>query len=218
TSFEGDALRLELRRPPHVAARGSPLAGIRVFLDPGHMPSAPGAIGPLGVKEMDVNYAIARQAAELLRREGAIALLSRSNPDDEVSLVERPRLALEQKADVLVSIHNNFLSPEADPFHGQPHGYSVFYYYPHSLRLAQDIYAAYQRDVPLPGEDLRFGDLLVCRLSAMPAVLTESAYLSYPRQERLLLKPDFRETIARAVVDGLRAYFQRFREKSPEAR
>ena len=213
-SFEGNALRLELRHPPKIARKGSPLAGIRVFIDPGHMPSAPGAIGPLGTREMDVNYAIAKEVERLLLKEKAVPLMSRANPADEVGLTDRPRLAVERRADLFVSVHNNFLPDGSNPFHGGPHGFSVFYYHPQSLELARDVYAAYEHDLggALEGESLRFGDLLVCRLPAMPAILTESAYLTYPEQEHMLLERDFRERLAGSIVDGLRAFMKRQRE------
>ena len=207
-TFEGNALRLELKHPPKLAKSGSPLAGVRVFLDPGHMPSAPGALGPLGTKEMDVNLAIARSVERLLLKEKAVPLLSRLTELDEVSLQDRPRMAVEKKADVFVSIHNNFLAGARNPYKESAHGYSTFYYHPHSLELARHIHEGYVKRVPLANEDLRFGNLLVCRLTAMPAVLTETAYLTYPEQEALLLEASFREKAAEAIVDGLRSFFK----------
>ncbi|MHB2026340.1 MAG: N-acetylmuramoyl-L-alanine amidase family protein [Elusimicrobiota bacterium] len=216
--FEGSAIKIDLRRAPRFALPpSSPIKGLRVFLDPGHMPSRPGAIGPLGTREMDVNYAIAQQAAELLSKEGAVALMSRRSPDDEVGLTDRPKAAAAQDADVFISIHNNNLSDGDDPF-SLPHGYSIFYYHPRALALARDIYAAYKKYVPLPGEDVRFGNLLVIRMTEMPAVLTESAYMSFPDQEAMLLTPKFRETIARAIVSGLRAFAAGVRKKEIVAR
>ncbi|MDE2314156.1 MAG: N-acetylmuramoyl-L-alanine amidase, partial [Elusimicrobia bacterium] len=81
--YEGAYVRIDLRQAPLMAATPrSPLSGLRVFLDPGHMPSAPGAIGPLGTREMDVNFAIAQEAAALLKRQGAVPLISRPNDQD----------------------------------------------------------------------------------------------------------------------------------------
>jgi N-acetylmuramoyl-L-alanine amidase len=211
--FEGNALKLELRKPPRLAKKGSPLSGVRVFLDPGHMPSAPGAIGPLGTKEMDINLAIAREAEALLKADGAVPILSRKDEKDEVSLVDRPKLAVEKKADVFVSVHNNFLPGSSNPFRGGPHGYSIFYYHPHSLELARAVYEGYHKRVPLSSEELRFGDYLVLRNPAMPAILTESAYLTYPEQEAMLLEEPFRKKLAAAIVDGLRAYFKDLRDQ-----
>ncbi len=216
-TFEGNALRLELRHPPKIARKGSPLAGIRVFVDPGHMPSAPGAIGPLGTKEMDVNFAIAKSIERLLLKEKAVPLLSRADPMDEVGLADRPKAAVDRKADLFVSVHNNFLGDGSNPFRGG-HGYSIFYYHPQSLALARAVYASYEKVLgqKLEGESPRFGDLLVCRLPAMPAILTESAYLTYPEQEQMLLDPKFRELLAQSIVDGLRAFMQKQRELQPK--
>lgn len=206
--FEGNALRLELRHPPKLKSRGSALAGVKVFLDPGHMPSAPGAIGPTGTREMDANFAIAKAVEELLLDEDAVPLLSRAGPDDEVALADRPKAAWEKRADLFVSIHNNNLPSGRNPFKGAPHGFSVFYYHPHSRELARALHDAYKKRVPLPSEELRYGNLLVARLTGMPAALTESAYMTYPEHEELLLDFKFRKKLAQAIVDGLRAFLE----------
>lgn len=205
-AYEGASLRLELRRPPTIAEKGSPLKDRIVLVDPGHMPSLTGATGGLGTREMDVNFAIAERVKVLLAKEGARPILSRGANDDEVGLVDRPKLAWEKKADVFVSVHNNNLPSGANPFK-TPHGYSVFYYQPQSLALAREIYKQYEKRVPIPGEETRFGDLLVLRMTEMPAVLTESAYLTLPEQEALLLEASFRESIAESIVGGLRDFF-----------
>ena len=218
-SYNGPGLKIDVRRPPRLAAApASPLAGLTVFLDPGHMPSLPGAMGPLGTREMDVNYATAKEVEALLLKEKARPVLSRGSPDDEVGLTDRPRLAVEKKADLFVSIHNNALPDGANPF-SRPRGFSVFYHHPHSLALAREVHRAYQRLVPLPDEYLRFGDLLVARLTAMPSIIVESAYMTYPEQEEMLLDARSRAKFAEAVVSGLRSYAEEVRrEQAPAAR
>ena len=47
----------------------------------------------------------------------------------------------------------------------------------------------------------------------MPAVLVESAYMIIPEQEEKLNEPDFRDTLAKAVVGGLRDFLERERAK-----
>jgi N-acetylmuramoyl-L-alanine amidase len=213
-SYEGNSIRLELRRPPRIAlAPRSALDGVTIFLDPGHMPSAPGATGPLGTREMDVNYAIAKTLEEKLAAQGAKVLLSRRNRDDEVGLPDRPKMAWEKRADLFISVHNNFLGGGSNPFKNPSHGYSVFYYHSHSLPLARAVYEAYGSRVPLPGEALRFGDLLVARMTEMPAILTESAYLTYPEQEAMLLDAGFRDKIASAIAAGARQFLEAERRR-----
>jgi N-acetylmuramoyl-L-alanine amidase len=198
------SLHLDLRRPPRVNPK-RPLEGLRVMLDPGHMPSATGATGPLGTKEMDANYAIAQDAAELLRREGALPLLTRGTTTDEVSLTDRPKQAVDRGADLFVSLHNNALPDGANPF-SKPRGFTVFYYHPHSLALGRAVHEAYAKAAPVPDEGLQWDNLLVARLSAVPAILVENAYMILPEQEALLNEAPFREKLARALVAGLRAF------------
>lgn len=202
--LDGGGLRLDLRRPPKVDPR-RPLAGVRVMLDPGHMPSAPGAMGPLGTKEMDANYALAQAAAERLLKEGAVPLLTRGTTTDEVSLTDRPRQAVERNADLFVSLHNNALPDGMNPF-SKPRGFTVFYYHPHSLALGRAVHEAYRTHDPLPDEGLQWDNLLVARLSAVPAVLIENAFIILPEQEALLNDPAFRAKLAAAVVRGLKEF------------
>ena len=210
--FDGGSIKIELRRAPRLATAGSPLSGRTVFLDPGHMPSASGATGPMGTKEMDANFAIAKAVAFRLSEEGAIPVLSRDTTWQEVSLPDRPKLALEKKADIFVSLHNNALPEGENPF-ARPRGFGVFYYHPHSMAMASDVYRSYEKRVPLPGEELRYGNLHVARLTAMPAILIENAYIIIPAQEEKLNDPEFRDTLAKAVVAGLRTFLEREREK-----
>ncbi|MFI5344815.1 MAG: N-acetylmuramoyl-L-alanine amidase [Elusimicrobiota bacterium] len=209
----GSSLRLDIRRPPRVNPR-RPLEGLKVMLDPGHMPSAPGATGPLGTKEMDANYAIAEAVAERLRREGAYPLLTRGTTTDEVSLTDRPKQAVERGADVFVSLHNNALPDGSNPF-AKPRGFTIFYYHTHSLALARAVHAAYAARVPAADEGLQWDNLLVARLSAVPAILVENAFIILPEQEAQLNDPAFRAKLADSVVQGLRDFALAAGERKP---
>lgn len=206
-SFDGSSLKLELRRAPTPGARG-PLAGLKIVLDPGHMPSATGATGPLGTKEMDANYAIARAVEERLRREGALPVLTRDTTSHEVALVDRPRLALERDGDLFVSLHNNALPEGENPF-AKPRGFTVFYYHPQGFELGRAVHDAMAARIRLPDEGLRWANLLVTRLPAMPSILIENAYMIIPEQEALLNDAAFRDQLAAAIVDGLKTFMSR---------
>ncbi|MDD5656387.1 MAG: N-acetylmuramoyl-L-alanine amidase, partial [Elusimicrobia bacterium] len=204
-AYEGGALKLELRSAPALAAAPAPaLKGRTVVVDPGHnaAPSASDALGPLGTREVDVNFAVAKQVESLLLARGAVPVLTKPEASSEVSLSERGRLAVEKGGDIFVSIHNNSLADGTNPF-ARPRGFSVFYYHPQSLPLARAVYRSYQRLLPFPGEEVRYGNLAVARISAMPAVLTESLYMPLPVHEEKLNDPAFRRRLAEAVVDGL---------------
>lgn len=205
-SWDGGALKLEFKHPPKLAKAGSVLKGRVIVLDPGHMPSQPGAVGPRGILEKDVNLGIAKALQGLLEKAGARPVMTRTG-EEEVGLSERTQLAWKSRGELFLSIHNNNLPDGANPF-AQPHGFSVFYYHPHSLELARTIHRSYLRRIPLPDEQLRYGNLLVARLTQMPSVLVESAYMTYPEQEALLASPVFQGRLARAMLEGVREFLE----------
>ncbi len=215
-SWRGNSLRVELRRPPALAkAPASVFQGRTILIDPGHMPASPGAIGPRGTLESEVNYAIAKDLKALLSAQGAHALLSRAPEEKDVSLPERIRRAWLKKADLFVSVHNNALPDGENPFDSK-HGFSIFYYHPHSLALADAVYRSYRRNLSLPGEGLRYGNLYVTRATQMPSILTESAYLMFPDQEELLRESAGRKRFARAMFEGLRDFLEAERKRQAE--
>jgi len=82
-----------------------------VVIDPGHGGHDPGAIGPKGVKEKDINLKIAKELKKILDKKGKeIGLekvyLTRST-DRFIPLEERTAIAKKLKADLFISIHCN---------------------------------------------------------------------------------------------------------------
>ncbi|MCX5789853.1 MAG: N-acetylmuramoyl-L-alanine amidase [Elusimicrobia bacterium] len=215
---ESGGLRVDLRRPPaFAAAPESPLKDRLIVLDPGHSPSDPGRVTPTGHTEREINLLEAMALKPLLEKEGAKVLLTRDTNDAEVPLHERRRLAVANRADAYISLHNNALPNNVDPFEA-PRGYSVFYYHPASLAFARHLHVAYQKDFPdLADEGFRYGNLNVARMSLMPSTLVESAYFIFPEQEEMLLSESFNKKLAQTLLEGLRSFFAAEREAQKRA-
>lgn len=77
-----------------------------VVIDPGHGGSQPGAIGPGGLKEKDVVLDIALKLRKILQEKGITVYLTREK-DTDVTLENRPHMAMQKEATVFVSIHTN---------------------------------------------------------------------------------------------------------------
>ena len=79
-----------------------------VVIDPGHGGTDPGAIGPSGVKEKDVNLKIALALKKKLEAGNRIerVILTRST-DKFIRLEERTAIAQKNQADLFISIHCN---------------------------------------------------------------------------------------------------------------
>jgi N-acetylmuramoyl-L-alanine amidase len=209
-SYNARGLLLELRqRPVPQGSWPKPLAGLNIVVDPGHSPKYTppydGAIGPKGSFEFQANMAISLKLQEKLLALGATAQLTRTG-DAPLSLADRPKTALAMNGDLFISVHNNAIGDGEDPW-AQPRGFSVYYYHRHSRDLASAIHRSYVKNIALPDEGLRYGDYLVARMTWMPAVLLENAYMIFPEQEELLRDPAFQEKLAQTIAEGVLNHF-----------
>lgn len=186
---------LEIRRPP------AGLDGLVVAVDAGHGAPGSGATGPTGVGEPEVTLEMARAVKAALEGAGAKVVMTRDGPGD-VPLAERPKIAWRAGADLLISLHANALAEGGNPF--EKHGFGVYYREPQSLGLASAVHRA-GRSLGLRDDGLHYGNLALCRVPQMPAVLVEAAYLIYPPEETLLTDPTFHSRLARVLVSAIRA-------------
>jgi N-acetylmuramoyl-L-alanine amidase len=195
-------LVVRVRRPPRIDPR-RPLAGLVIAVDAGHPPG--GATGPTRLTEADANLMITRRLVPLLERAGARVLEIR--PDTAtVALAERPQLALDANAHLLVSVHNNAFPDGVNPFRNA--GTSVLYTQPHSLELARFMQRELVRELGLRDLGVIYSDLAMTRPTWMPAVLTESMFMMVPEQEAALRDPRVQERLARAHVRALEAFLR----------
>jgi N-acetylmuramoyl-L-alanine amidase len=79
----------------------------RIIIDPGHGGSAPGAVGPSGLKEKEVVFSIAQWLKKLLTESGEFEAILTREDDREVALEERTRFANAREGDLFISIHVN---------------------------------------------------------------------------------------------------------------
>jgi len=90
----------------------SRLFGLKVktiMIDPGHGGALSGAIGKMGTREKDITLDIARRLRDRLKKHGRFHIIMTRDSDVSVPLKERIELAHENKADLFISIHVNYL-------------------------------------------------------------------------------------------------------------
>ena len=79
----------------------------RIVIDPGHGGKDPGAIGPSGIKEKDIQLPIAHKLAVLLRENLDVEVYLTREGDEFISLDRRTEIANLLKGDLFISIHAN---------------------------------------------------------------------------------------------------------------
>ena len=170
------------------------MTGRKIFVDAGHGGSDTGAIGPTGLREKDVNLDVALRLRDRLQGFGAIVEMSRTT-DIFIPLGTRADLANAFGAERFISVHNNaFTAPSAN-------GTETFTA-PNPSATTRDFgqqtlnYLLWY--LGLRNRGLKTANFTVLLRTTMPAVLSESAFVTNPAEEALLADSTARDWIAEA--------------------
>lgn len=187
------------------------IKGKVIVVDPGHGGSDPGAIGPTGIKEKDVNFAVAKQVEKILKSVGAKVVLTRyddvdvcrPNASASEELRARVNVGIRNNADVFISIHSNSFSNE------KAEGTATYYYsksYKDEL-LAKNIQSGMIEFGKRDDRGIVDTNFYVTKRSPMPAALMELAFISNYEEEELLNSVDFQKNMALGICKGINNYF-----------
>jgi len=204
--YEDNNLVLEIKKSPlAVKSRRHPLRDLTICIDPGHGPE-PNAIGPTGFFEKDATFLLAEAVAKKLTAKGSHVVLTRQNLEEGIVLAARTKLAEAAGADIFVSVHYNALPDGVNP--DKNRGSSTYYFHPQSYPLAQSILRQLLKQLKLPNFGLFYDNLAVCRVTSMPSVLIEPAFIMHPAEEALILDLAFRDKTATAIVAGIEEFLK----------
>ncbi|MBM7622690.1 N-acetylmuramoyl-L-alanine amidase family protein [Sporohalobacter salinus] len=197
--------RINIKFKENVNQNDLNLTGKTIMVDAGHGGADPGAIGPDGTMEKDVNLNISKRLAALLREAGANVKMSRKS-DKYITLWDRTNEANKLNCDIFVSIHaNSHKRNEAS-------GIETYVYpgsYGDTLVLAKKVQNTLYEKVKLPNRGVRFENLYVLENTNMPSILVEVGFLSNRKEEKLLNDPEFRQKSAQGIYKGIIAFFNR---------
>jgi len=206
-----------------------------VVIDPGHGGEDPGAIGPGGTYEKDINLRVALKTVELLKNYEIDTIMTRTI-DIYTELEKRSAIAEQNDADLFISIHMNSF-----PQNRQLRGSEIYYYdftaqnYSNRLLKRENLDEDFQ-SILLPIiqskentiRDSRYYSILlnswallkgvcsrgifpqdfwVLAYAQCPAVLFELDYLSNPEVENCFLDGAYQDTYAEIIAKSIIQYF-----------
>jgi N-acetylmuramoyl-L-alanine amidase len=192
-----------------------PLAGRVIVIDPGHGGKGDtGAVSSSGLKEAHVNLMVSLRLAEMLRRDGARVILTRTADtfvasDDAVSdLAARAQVANDAQADLFLSIHHNDTLSKSDPKNDTQVYWKLDDQGP-SRDFAKILLPRLAGSLQMPNQKLFAGNFAVLRRNRRPAILGEGGYLSNPITAKALRQPATWQKEAAAYAAAIREYFGR---------
>lgn len=176
---------------------------MRIGIDPGHGGSDPGAVGPSGLQEADVNLDVGLRVAQILEMNGLEAITTRTG-DMYINLFERTKILNHAKCDYVISIHcNSSTFPEPDYVSTFIQGRGG-----EAEKLAKGIQRHLVEATGWPNGGVKVSNLHMTRETDSPAILVEMGFISNPRQESELKQEGMRKTLALSIALGILDYLK----------
>ena len=192
-----------------------------VYLDAGHGGYDPGA-SYFGISEKSLTLAIQSRVKAKLEAEGYQVVTTRTS-DTYVDLTDRSRAANASESDIFVSIHINASGSSA------AQGIETYYYQPYaeypsrinatyhanstrlsmSDTLANAIQSSLINATGAQNQGVKRQTFAVLRETTAPAVLLELGFLSNPQEAARLNTSAYQETLANAIVVGIKSYYEK---------
>jgi N-acetylmuramoyl-L-alanine amidase len=174
---------------------------VRLFIDPGHGGSDPGAVG-YGLREKDLTLSIGLRVRDILLAEYNGVEISMSRTTDTFpSLVQRTNMANRWGADYFLSIHINS---------GGGTGFESFIFTgtgPPTTTYQNAIHEEIMKVIGMVDRGRKRAEYHVLRESNMPAILTESGFIDSPADTAKMKSPAWIEAVARGHVNGIARAF-----------
>lgn len=172
-----------------------------IIIDPGHGGGDNGTTGARGTFEKELTLRTAKLLYDKLRASGANVILTRTN-DTYFSLRSRVSTAHYHKADAFISIHYDSILDRS------VRGMTSYYYHSFQRPLAEAVHSSTISQTKLKDRGVRFGDYHVLRENSQKAILLELGYLSNPAEETTVTSPQYQESAATGIFNGLAKYFK----------
>lgn len=186
-----------------------------IVIDVGHGGSDLGKVGIQGIKEKDVNLAIARYLKDYLIAEDYTVYMTRETDqglyDESVSnkkksdLSNRIQFLQKKNAACMISIHQNSYPDTIQ------HGAQTFYY---EGREEDKNFAQYVQDSLLAFDPSNTRQIksntsyYILKNAQVPSILIECGFLSNPEETANLTDPNYQKQIAYAIAIGTCRYLR----------
>ena len=170
---------------------------VKIFIDPGHGGSDPGAVG-FGLQEKNLTLDIANRVRDILMSEyDNVSIRMSRTTDVFVSLSSRTNAANQWGADFYLSVHINS---------GGGTGFETYRYSGAgrpTLSYQEEIHEKTLERIDLKDRGIKQANFHVLRESKMPAVLIENGFIDHQGDINKLKESSFIESLAIGHANGI---------------
>jgi N-acetylmuramoyl-L-alanine amidase len=201
-----------------------PLTGKTICVDPGHGGTAltdSYRVGPSGEREEWINLRVGLMLQKMLEEKGAKVLITRTE-DKVVSLPDRAKLAVENKADLFISIHHNATADSSVNF-------PIIYFHGNasenvaSVDFGKQLATGLLKHLHQPNAPVSLvsdftifaeaGASVLRNTYGIPAVLAEASFFTNVVEEQKLKNEAHNRQEALAYTEAIEAFFLKPVEK-----
>jgi N-acetylmuramoyl-L-alanine amidase len=173
----------------------------KIVIDAGHGGKDPGADGASGKQERAYTLALSKKVFDLLQQEPLFEVYMTRTDDTFVDLEDRIKLANDLDAEAFVSIHGNtYTDPDVN-------GTETYYYADDSIPFAQEVHEHLVEATGFKDRGVRKEGWKVLTQSNNLAILLEVGFLTNRSDEMNMLSDSHQDQTAKAIVNGIKAYF-----------
>ncbi len=172
-----------------------------IVVDAGHGGKDAGAMRD-GIMEKHLNLSVALKLRNELQARGYVVYMTRST-DAFLSLKDITQVAASYNPTIFISVHHNSSNSSGI------YGLETYYYHGFSLGLAQAVHAKQVQSLAVVDRGVRRNQFYVINHTSVPSILCELGYVSNPNELRVLNTELRQRQQAKAIADGVDAYFKR---------
>jgi N-acetylmuramoyl-L-alanine amidase len=199
--YDGNTLVLSLKHPPKLNKNSNkPLTGTKIFIDPGHGGTDPGAVGANGYTEKEATLFAAKLLGNELVAKGAQVYLSRE-VDKTVSLDDRRAMVENLEPTISISVHYNSLPDGKDPLKSK--GFSTYWYHSQAQGLADFLHNYVVDYGSRPRYGVKWDNLALARPAAAPSVLLELGFMSNPEELEWIANQTAQQQMSQVLAKGI---------------
>jgi len=202
----GKELLFSIKYPPAYNLKSvTPLKGIKISIEAGHGGTNTGAVSLSGIKEKDLNLDLSKKIEKLFKKQGAEVLQVR-DADIDMLLLDKRNITTNSDANIHFSIHANASEPVTE-FLGAS-GTSIFYHNSFWAKFSEFVFNELVELKLKPFGSVGSFNYRVTRMSEMPSILVEMAFMSHAEDEEKLADDNFRDKMAQKIYEGLINYLK----------